>query len=138
MSDEQPPKEYVSYNGLARRPMLWGIPYMAGLAIMCISLLGGLFLGTFVGGAGWLFVLCGIPIALFVKSLCQNDDRAIDILLLEIKWILIKKFSGNAKFYGGTLTIAPTTYGRKPKHVKRYFEKTILRGRTVTGVELPR
>ena len=125
MHDEQPPEEYVSYNGLGRRPMIWGIPYMAGMAIMCVSLLGGLFLGTFIGGLGWLFVLLGVPLALFVKGVCQNDDRAIDILLIELKWMAIKKFSGNSAYYGGTLTIAPTTYGRKKKDVKRYFETTV-------------
>lgn len=125
MTEEQPPVQYISYNGLARRPMIWGIPYMAGLAIMCVSLLGGMMMGTFVHKIGWLFVLIGIPIALFCKSLCETDDRAIDILLIEIKWVLIKLISGNAKYYGGTLTIAPTTYGRKQKNVKRYFETTI-------------
>lgn len=82
-------------------------------------------LGTFVGGIGWLFVLIGVPIALFVKMLCTTDDKAIQILLLEAKWSLIKAISGNAKYHGGTMAIAPTSYGRKSKHVKRYFEKTI-------------
>ncbi len=57
MTDEQSPEEYISYNGLGRSPMIWGIPYMAGLAIMCLSLLGGLLLGTFVASWGWLFLL---------------------------------------------------------------------------------
>lgn len=138
MIEERPPVEYISYNGLARSPMIWGIPYMAGLAIMCVSLLGGLLLGTFVGGIGWLFALVGLPIAIFVKMLCENDDKAVDILLIELKWVLIKKLSGNAQYYGGTFTIAPMSYGRKLKHVKRYFEKTVFRGRTVTQMELPR
>ncbi len=125
MTDEQPPIEYISYNGLGRSPMIWGIPYMAGLAIMCISLLGGLLLGTFVGGLGWLFALIGVPIALFFKMLCTNDDKAIQILMLEAKWTIIRAISGNTKFHGGTMAIAPTSYGRKLKHVKRYFEKTI-------------
>ena len=125
MTDEQPPIEYVSYNGLGRSPMIWGIPYMVGLAIMCFSLIGGLMLGTFVGGLGWLFALLGVPMALFVKMLCTNDDKAIQILMLEVKWSILKALSGNAKYYGGTMAIAPTTYGRKLKNVKRYFKKTV-------------
>ena len=105
--------------------MIWGIPYMVGLAIMCLSLLGGLLLGTFVGGLGWLFALIGVPIALFVKMLCTNDDKAIQILMLEVKWSILKALSGNAKYHGGTMAIAPTTYGRKLKNVKRYFKKTV-------------
>ena len=125
MDEEQAATEYISYNGLGRSPMIWGIPYMAGLFIMCVSMLGGLALGTFIGGAGWLFCLIGVPIGLFVKNLCETDDKAVRILLLETKWLLIKKFSGNAEFHGQTMAIAPTTYGRKLKYVKRYFEKTI-------------
>ncbi len=125
MIEEQLPIEYISYNGLGRNPTIWGIPYMVGLAILCISMLGGLVLGTFVGGAGWLFSLIGIPLALFVKMLCETDDRAIKILMLEAKWTLIKKLTGNSQYHGNTMTIAPTSYGRKLKHVKRYFEKTI-------------
>jgi len=125
MLEEQPPVEYISYNGLGRSPMIWGIPYMAGLAIMCVSLLGGMLLGTFVGGVGWLFALIGIPIALFVKIQCTNDDKAMNILMLELKWSIIKWSSGNAEFHGGTMLIAPMTYGRKVKNVKRYFTKTV-------------
>lgn len=124
MEEEQPPVEYISYNGLGRSPMFWGIPYMAGLALMSFSVLGGLMLGTFVGGLGWLFTPgVGIPLALFAKMICATDDKAIELLLLEVKWTLIKLFSGNAKYHGGTLTIAPTTYGRKLRDIKRYFEK---------------
>lgn len=127
LEEEQPPIEYVSYNGLGRKPMIWGIPYMVGLAILSVSLMGGLVLGTFVGNAGWLFSLIGIPLALFIKIICTNDDKAVDILLLETKWTIIKFIFGNSKYHGGTLTIAPISYGRKLKHVKRYFEKTICR-----------
>ncbi|HHW4679522.1 MAG TPA: VirB3 family type IV secretion system protein [Xylella sp.] len=125
MTEEQPPEEYISYNGLGRSPMIWGIPYMAGLTIMSVSLLGGLLLGTFVGGMGWLFSLIGVPMALFVKIICTNDDKAIQILKLEVKWSMLKVISGNARYHGGTMTMAPITYGRKLKNVKRYFKKTV-------------
>lgn len=105
--------------------MIWGIPYMPALAILCVSLLGGVMLGTFVGGAGWLFVLVGVPIALFIKSLCETDDKAVDILLLEIKWTLIRVISGSGRYYGGTLAIVPIKYGRRHVDIKRYFEAAI-------------
>lgn len=123
--DHQAPTEYISYNGLGRSPTIWGIPYMAGLFIVSGSMLGGLTLGTFIGGAGWLFALIGVPVLLFIKSLCTNDDKAVQILMLEVKWTLIRLMTQNGKYYGGTLAIVPTTYGRRYKNVKRYFEKTI-------------
>jgi type IV secretion system protein VirB3 len=125
MTNEQPPIEYISYNGLGRSPMIWGVPYMAGLAIVCGSLMGGMLLGTSVHGSGWLFSLIAVPLILFVKVICTNDDRAIRILLLEVKWRLIRTATGNSKYHGGTMLIAPTNYGRKLKNVKRYFEKTV-------------
>lgn len=125
--DEQPPEFYISYNGLGRNPSIWGVPYMTGLAIMCVSLLGGMALGTYVGLGGWLFALIGIPLVLFVRAICANDDKAVDILILELKWFLIKATSGNAKYHGGTMAISPLTYGRNLKNVKRYFEKTAAR-----------
>lgn len=127
MEEEKTPTKYISYNGMARKPMLWGIPYMTGLAILSGSLMGGMLMGIYVARIGWAFSLIGIPIAVFVKALCETDDRAIDILKLEVKWRFIKLIGGNSKYHGGTLTIAPTSYGRKLKHVKRYF-KTTVRG----------
>lgn len=124
---ELAPIEYISYNGLGRSPTIWGIAYMTGLAVVSTSLLGGLILGMFVHQTGWLFALIGIPILLFIKIISINDDKAVTILLLEAKWVVWKWLSGTAHYYGGTLTIVPITYGRRLKHVQRYFEKTISR-----------
>ena len=135
---EQPPTEYISYNGLGRNPSIWGIPYMAGLAILSVSVIGGMVLGVAVGPAGWFFALIGVPIGWFLKSICTNDDKALGIVCLEARWVLIKLASGNAKYHGKTMAIAPTTYGRKLKNVKRYFEKTVGRGRASAPVQLPR
>ena len=117
--------EYISYNGLGRSPMLWGIPYMTGLFVMSFSLMGGMVFGVFVSPIGWLFSVMGVPILLFVKSQCVTDDKAIDILFIEMKWFALKIFKSNAKKYGGTLTITPISFGRKYKHVKQYFKKAI-------------
>ena len=125
--DEKPPTKYISYNGLGRSPVIWGIPYMFILSIGSWALLGGMRCGLSFGPAGWLFAALAIPVLIFIKVISATDDKAVNILLLEIKWVLIKFFKGNAAHFGGTLTIAPTTYGRKFKYVKKYFEKSIER-----------
>ena len=66
-------------------------------------------------------------VLLFIKSLCTNDDKAVQVLMLEVKWTLIRLMTQSGKYYGGTLAIVPTTYGRRYKNVKRYFAKTIQR-----------
>jgi type IV secretion system protein VirB3 len=120
--EESPPQTYMSFNGLGRTPKTWGVPYMAGLFILCVSLLPALVLGTFVHGLGWAFALIGAPLLFYVKSQCETDDRALRVLQLEIKWSILKKMGGNAKFYGGLMTVAPTSYGRKIFNVRRGME----------------
>lgn len=122
MIDEQPPIEYISYNGLGRSPMLWGVPYMAGLMIMSASVLVGMLISMKFGGAGWLFALIGLPLIIFVRMICETDDAAVKILLLEVKWSLKKMLGGNAQFHGGTFAFAPVNYGRNEKQVARYFK----------------
>lgn len=131
---QEGPTEYIAYNGLGRNPMFWGIPYMTGLFILSVSLLSGVIVGTFVGGAGWLITLVGIPIALFVKSMCETDDKAMDILWLEMKWTLNRLLTSNSKYYGGTLAIVPMRYGRRHDDIKRYFETAIQRRTSVPEV----
>jgi type IV secretion system protein VirB3 len=125
--EEQEPEKYISYNGLGRSPVLWGIPYMWFLFIGAGSMLGGMLCGAKFGPLGWLFAMLSIPVLLFIKMISETDDRAVNILLIEMKWVLIKFFSGSSHYFGGTLTIAPTTYGRRIKNVKRYFKKAVER-----------
>lgn len=123
--DELPPEQYCSYNGMGRVPMIWGIPYMVGLGIMCLSLLPAMMLGMYVGGAGWLFSFVGVPLALFAKSICSTDDRALAVFAQEAKWALIKKMGGNAKYNGGAFLVTPTNYTRKRSNVKCCLEAAI-------------
>lgn len=124
MDNDYEKPEYASYNGFGRSPMLWGVPYMAGLFTMVFALLGALLLSTLFGGIGWLFGLMAIPIFLFFKVICADDDRAISILKIEAQWFLRKTVRSNAKLHGNTLTIVPAGYGRKPNDIKRYFKNT--------------
>jgi type IV secretion system protein VirB3 len=125
---EQPPAVYKSFNGLGRPPMTWGVPYMAGLFIMCASMLPGLFLGVFIHPAGWLFTpVVGIPLVIYVRILCETDTQALRILRVEIKWAILKRMGGNSQFYGGTFGIAPMSYGRKRINVERGITAAIRR-----------
>jgi type IV secretion system protein VirB3 len=125
IDEEHPPQEYMSFNGMGRSPMLWGIPYMAGLMIVSLSLLPAMALGTYVHGMGWSFALIAVPLLIFARSMCSTDDKALEMLGKELKWALIKAMSGNAKYHGGTLTLTPTSYGRKKVNVERNFAAAI-------------
>lgn len=113
---------YVSYNGLGRNSMVFGVPYMAALAIGSGTAMLAMFALIRFGPPGLLVFLLAVPVLIFIRFICETDDKAIDIFLLEAKWSLIKAVSGLSKYFGGTLTLSPITYGRKRADVKRYFE----------------
>ncbi len=114
--------EYVSFNGLGRNAMVFGVPYMVALGICSATALLAMLALMFVGPLGLLTFLLAVPVLVFIRFICETDDRAIDIFMLEIKWALIKMVSGLSKYFGGTLTLSPMTYGRRFIDVKRYFE----------------
>lgn len=132
MSDDyyQKPR-YLSYNAMARSPMVFGIPFMPMLVVGTGAIMLGLAGSVVLGGVGWLLALVCVPILLFVKMISVTDDRAAFILIFEIKWYFVKKFSGNSVFFNGAMFVSPLKFGRKVKDVKRFFEqhfeKTISR-----------
>lgn len=122
---------YLSYNAMARSPMVFGIPFMPMLVIGTVSIVLGVVGSVLMGGVGWLLALIGIPILLFVKMISATDDRAAFILMIELKWYFIKKISGNSGLYNGAMFVSPIKFCRKVKDVryffKQYSEKTISR-----------
>ena len=125
--DDQPPQEYMSYNGMGRNPMLWVIPYMFGIGILCISVLPALLCGLAFGGAGWLVALIGVPLALFARNMCSTDDKALDVLKLEVFWAFKKMTSGSIKYSGGAFIIMPITYTRKRRNVECSLKAPVCR-----------
>lgn len=115
----------MSYSALARSPMLMGIPYMAFIAIGSGSLLLGMAIAMAISPVGWLLSLLAAPILLYVREISITDDKAVDILILELKWVLAKKAFGNSEYYGGSMMLAPITYGRSQKDVKRFIKQAI-------------
>lgn len=123
MDNEDAPQEYASYNGMSRVPMIAGIPFMPALMVFSIFVMGGIALQMKYGIVGLLAVTPAIPILIFFRIISENDDRAINILLLQAKWVLIKTFFSNAAFFGGTFTILPIKYGRRLSEIKRSFKE---------------
>lgn len=121
--EEKPVQEYMSFNGLNRNAMVWGVPFMPLLFIGSTVVLATVISAIKFGPPAGFFLLILIPIFAFLKLISITDDHAIDILVQEIYWVILKLVSGNAKFFGGTLTFSPIKYGRRSENVKRYFAK---------------
>ena len=126
MAQEQQPgeaQEYMSFNGLGRRPMIFGIPYMAALVLMCVCMLSAVVAGIVYGPIGLMLSVTAVPVGLFIRFICETDDRAIEILILEVKWAFVKMWGGTARYFGGALALSPIKFGRKLRDVKHYFEQ---------------
>lgn len=111
--------EYPSYNALARVAMLKGVPLVAVIVIALVSLFAGALGAVFLGPGGMLLGAVGLPVFFYCRKVCENDDQALRIAFLELKCWLDKR---NAKYFGGTYTLAPIKYGRRDDEYKRYFK----------------
>lgn len=111
--------EYPTFNGLNRQAMIWGVPLMplavCGFVLMMLTMIAMPFLAN---GKALLLLGLLIPIFFGLKSISANDDQAIKIYQEEIKWFLRRK---NASFFGGTLTIVSTKYGRQQSDFQRFL-----------------
>jgi len=102
--------KYPSYNGLSRVAMWWGIPLMAIVIIAIVSLMTAVVASIFLGPGGLLFGAVGLPFLLYLKQICETDDQAFRITVLQIICKLKKK---NGKRFGNTYSILPMQFGRR-------------------------
>jgi type IV secretion system protein VirB3 len=112
--------EYPSYNALARVAMLKGVPLVAAIGIALVSLIVGAAGAVLLGPGGMLLGAVGLPLFFYCKAVCENDDLALRITMLEFKCWICKR---NTRLFGGTYTLAPIKYGRRNHDYKRYFKK---------------
>jgi type IV secretion system protein VirB3 len=112
--------EYPSYNALARVAMLKGVPLVAAIGIALVSLVVGAAGAVLLGPGGMLLGAVGLPLFFYCKDVCENDDQALRIAVLELECWLAKR---NTRLFGGTYTLAPIKYRRRDHDYKRYFKK---------------
>ncbi|OBX76262.1 hypothetical protein A9308_08995 [Moraxella atlantae] len=100
---------YTSYNGLDRVVMFMGVPLLWALALLTLSALT-MFVGVVsFGFIGFGFALVWLPVALFLRQISQTDDKALDILKLEL---LYRTKRVAYREFGNTLTYMPDCYLR--------------------------
>lgn len=116
--------EYPSYNGLSRVALYWGVPLMAIVFIVMISLVIAVLAAMFLGIGGILFGAVGLPFLLYLKQICETDDQALRITVLEI-WCRITRRNG--KNFGGTYTLSPMQYGRRAHVYQRYIKESTFK-----------
>lgn len=118
MSSEAQDK-YASYNSLARKPLVMGIPIIVlvlGCALMLITaVLGGLVFGI-KGLVIPSLILLGL---IYVRIRCEKDSRAAE----DIKWEL-KAFLTRIQCQSNTISYTSIDNNpiRRKKHVSEWFK----------------
>lgn len=114
-------REFSSYNGFDRTAMFMGIPLLWAIGLLTLAVFV-MFVGMyFFDMVGFLFILLVLPIALFLRMISQTDDKALDILKLEIYYRL-KRVA--YKEFGNTLTFMPDAYLRPKDNFTEFFTNT--------------
>lgn len=122
MNDQGDQAIYPSFNALGRVAMLGGVPLLAVIFIGLFSLIAGVIGAVFFGLGGMLFGAIGLPVYLYCKKVCETDDQALRIMVLEL-WCWLQRRFSNARLFGGTYTLSPMKYGRNHHVYQRYFKK---------------
>ena len=112
--------ELPSYNGLSRAATVFGMPLVPVMAT-----LGGLMFITmmvlpFLQAKAFLIMLLAVPLIAFIRQQTMQDDQALRIRALEVKWVLRRR---NFRMFGKTNTILGNKYGRQHEDYKRFFEQ---------------
>lgn len=111
-------REFSSYNGLDRTALFMGIPLLHAVGLLVLGIMA-MFVGLyFFSLVGFLFVLIVVPFAFMLRTITMNDDKALQILVLEMK------FRGKRVAYdlmGNTLTFVPERYLRRKEVYEQSF-----------------
>ena len=65
-------------------------------------------------------MLLAVPLIAFIRQQTMQDDQALRIRALEVKWVLRRR---NFRMFGKTNTILGNKYGRQHEDYKRFFEQ---------------
>ncbi|WP_199481226.1 conjugal transfer protein TraD [Vibrio owensii] len=118
MHDEER-DQYASYNSLARKPLMLGIPIfplvMGGIAMLFVGWIGVFFFGT-KGLVFPAFIALGL---LYIRVRSEEDSRAID----DMKWEA-KGFLTRLRCQSNTISFTSIDNHpfRRKQHVSEWFK----------------
>lgn len=111
-------REFSSYNGLDRTALFMGVPLLHAVGLLVLGIMA-MFVGLyFFSLVGFLFVLIVVPFGFMLRSITMNDDKALQILVLEMKF-RAKRIAYD--LLGNTLTFVPERYLRRKEVYEQKF-----------------
>jgi type IV secretion system protein VirB3 len=111
--------EQYTFNALGRSAMIAGVPLIALALTGFITVMATMVLMPFLGGKALLLLAMIIPVFMFLRTICANDDQAVRIIKLETMWFFRKR---NSKNFGGTNTILANKFGRVQSDYQRFMD----------------
>lgn len=114
-------RSYPSYNGLDRVVMIFGVPLIPATLMFVVLLFVALLAQKLLGLIGVAFLALGLPIFLFLKQISETDDRAMEMLMLEMVFRFKRKYYQE---FGNTLTYLPNKYLRNGKYIQQVLKQT--------------
>lgn len=122
-------RTFSSYNGLDRVVMVLDVPLVPAVIVLMILMFGSLLAQKILGLIGFAFVALGLPIFLFLRNISETDDRAMNILALEMMFRLKRKYYQEN---GNTLTYVPMKYLRNGKYIQQILKQADRFNRRIT------
>ena len=122
-------RKFSSYNGLDRVVMIFGVPLIPAVIVFMIVMFGALIASKIIGLIGFAFLGLGLRVFLFLRLICETDDKALNILALEMLFRLKRK---NYQEFGNTLTYVPMKYLRNGKYIQQIFKQANRYNRRIT------
>lgn len=113
-------REFSSYNGLDRVVMIAGVPLVPAVLLIVATLILSLIAQKLLGLIGFAFLALALPIFLFLKHISETDDKAMNILALEMMFRLKRRYYSE---FGNTLTYLPVKYLRNGKYIQQILKQ---------------
>ncbi|PLO03108.1 hypothetical protein CWM94_00140 [Klebsiella pneumoniae] len=122
MMEEDQTLKFETHNGMARVAMFAGIPVFA-LLFLVVGGVISLFIGIYsFGWWGLTFALPAVLALIFLRLICQKDDKAFRRFWF---WRRRKKLD---RQYGRLLLLTPRHSAWRNKNARRSIQKRIIAG----------
>lgn len=118
---QQEQESFPTYGALARSAMIFGVPIVPLFFMILLFAFLLLMSLPLIGIKAFLFPLLAVPIIMFMKQICKNDDKALEMIGNEIYCFTLRR---DTKFFNKTATVLGATYKEDKDAYHRFF-KTI-------------
>ena len=117
MQDKQ---EYASYNVLARKPLMFGVPPIITFLILLVLIVASFFAGIVLfGAAGLIAPLFFVALLFGIRLVCMDDSRAMESVMWNVRGALSRVLCQSSVV---SFTSTNDTSKKRKDHVRQFFK----------------